>query len=450
MNLSLRARLLGSAGLWSALALIAVGIFIYWLFKAHAERTFDARLEANLLGLMASVEFNEQGQLVKTRDVGGPQFDRIYSGWYWQIAHEGEVLIASRSLLDASLAVPPVSAGAFSLAGPDKEPLRARARQFSAPGSGPGLTITVAGPQQDIDHALSQIILPLGASLGALGIGLGLAVWWQVRWGLTPLMRLRRDLLAVRQGRRDRLALATVEELKPLVEEINALVQHNREVIARSRQHVGNLAHGLKTPLAMLVNTLTKAQVNDPVVSEALTRLQRLVDHHLRRARAVGAGYHLGERTPVADTLEGLVVVMRHVYPQVAIDVRCDPELAFRGESQDLDELLGNLLDNACKWAQRQVTVEAHLETPSTLHLVISDDGPGMSEQQRVKAVERGERFDESTPGDGLGLAIVQDLAQLYGGQLTLAEGSAGGLSVQLVLPAAERPPEGGLDGAKR
>ncbi|WP_404344729.1 ATP-binding protein [Vreelandella venusta] len=452
VKLSLRARLLGSAGLWSAIALVGVGLFIYWLFKDHAERTFDARLDANLLGLMASVEFNEQGQLIKTRDIGGPQFDRAYSGWYWQIAHDDEVLIASRSLLNASLpALTSDVSQALALTGPEGEALRARGRHFSAPGSGPPLSITVAGPQSEIDDALSRIVLPLVASLALLGGGLAVAVWWQVRWGLKPLTRLRRDLLAVRQGQSDQLAHATVEELQPLVDEINALVTHNREVIARSRQHVGNLAHGLKTPLAMLANSLSAQQTHDATTEEALLRLQRLVDHHLRRARAVGAGYHMGERTQVADTLEGLVSVMRHVYARgpapLHISVQCDDALAFRGESQDLDELLGNLLDNACKWARQEVMIEARRVSPEQLTVVISDDGPGMPEAQRLKAVERGERFDESTPGDGLGLAIVQDLARLYGGHLALAANSPSGLRVELTLPAAERPPKGDLSG---
>ncbi|WP_422102790.1 sensor histidine kinase [Vreelandella sp.] len=441
MNLSLRARLLGSAGLWSAVALVGVGLFIYWLFKDHAERTFDARLEANLLGLMASVEFNEQGQLIKTRDIGGPQFDRAYSGWYWQIAHDDEVLIASRSLLNASLpALASDAAQVLALTGPEGEALRARSRRFSAPGSGPPLSIIVAGPQNEIDDALSRILLPLIASLGLLGVGLGAAVWWQVRWGLKPLTRLRRDLLAVRQGSRDHLAHATVEELQPLVDEINALVTHNREVIARSRQHVGNLAHGLKTPLAMLANSLSAQQTHNATIDEAMMRLKRLVDHHLRRARAVGAGYHMGERTQMATTLEGLVSVMRHVYARgptpIHITVQCDDGLAFRGESQDLDELLGNLLDNACKWARRQVMIEVHRTSPEQLTVVISDDGPGMDEAQRLKAVERGERFDESTPGDGLGLAIVHDLARLYGGHLALAANVPSGLRAELTLPA--------------
>ncbi|HDZ48940.1 hypothetical protein LCGC14_0072910 [marine sediment metagenome] len=441
MTLSLRARLLGAATLWTGVALVGVGLFIFWLFKGHAERTFDARLEANLLGLMASVEFNEQGQLIKTRDVGGPQFDRAFSGWYWQIAHGENVLIASRSLWEESLPALTFNAEqAVALIGPDSEPLRARGRRFSAPGSGPELSILVAGPQREIDDSLSLILPPLVISLSLLGIGLAVAVWWQVRWGLRPLTRLRRELLAVREGRRDALPHATVVELEPLVEEINALVAHNREVIARSRQHVGNLAHGLKTPLAMLVNSLSSAQAQNSTVNEAITRLRRLVDHHLRRARAVGAGHHLGERTPVKTTLEGLVEVMHHVYQRgpkpVTVVVDCDEALAFRGESQDLDELLGNLLDNACKWARQQVTVYATTTQPGELLITITDDGPGMSEAQRIKSLERGERFDESTPGDGLGLAIVHDLAQLYGGALALKANTPHGLCVELTLPA--------------
>lgn len=441
MNLSLRARLLGAATLWTGIALVGVGLFIFWLFKGHADRTFDARLEANLLGLMASVEFNEQGQLIKTRDVGGPQFDRAFSGWYWQIAHDEEVLIASRSLWDESLPNVPFNAQqALSLIGPDSEPLRARGRRFSAPGSGPELSIMVAGPQREIDDSLSLILPPLAISLSLLGLGLAVAVWWQVRWGLRPLTKLRRELLAVREGRRDALPDARVAELKPLVEEINALVAHNREVIARSRQHVGNLAHGLKTPLAMLVNSLSTAQSQNDTVNEAISRLQRLVDHHLRRARAVGAGHHMGERTLVKPTLEGLVEVMHHVYQRepkpVTVVFHCDDALAFRGESQDLDELLGNLLDNACKWASQQVMVNATTNRLGELLITITDDGPGMPEAQRIKSVERGERFDETTPGDGLGLAIVHDLAQLYGGALTLNANQPQGLRAELTLPA--------------
>jgi signal transduction histidine kinase len=274
-----------------------------------------------------------------------------------------------------------------------------------------------------------------------LGAGMVGAVVIQVRVGLHPLFALRREVAQVRRGKAERVARDYPSELMPLADELNALMAHNQEVVERQRTHVGNLAHALKTPLSVM---LTEAGQQPGPLSEVVARqaeaMRQQVDHHLRRARAAARTQGSGERTSVAEVLDELARTLERIYAERPIEIDWDApdDLFFLGERQDLLELAGNAMENACKWRRNRVRVRAEAISPERLRLVVEDDGPGLSAEEREAAVRRGARLDESAPGSGLGLNIIDELARAYGGALTLDASRMGGLRVVMDLPRAE------------
>jgi signal transduction histidine kinase len=282
----------------------------------------------------------------------------------------------------------------------------------------------------------------IAVALGLLGIGLIAAVIIQVRVGLRPLFALRREVADVRTGKSERVIGAYPIELEPLASELNALVAHNQEVVERQRTHVGNLAHALKTPLSVI---LTEASQNGGDLASVVERQARImsqqVDHHLRRARAAARTQGLGERTEVGPVIEELARALEMIFRDKLTDIRldCVDGLMFVGERQDLLEMAGNVMENACKWCRRRVRVtSAAAANPRTFTIVVEDDGEGLPPAQRESVLQRGERLDESAPGSGLGLSIVDELARAYGGAIRLGESRLGGLRVELTLPRAE------------
>jgi signal transduction histidine kinase len=247
-------------------------------------------------------------------------------------------------------------------------------------------------------------------------------------------------LARIREGRARQLEGSFPTEIEPLATELNSLIAHSAEVVGRARTHVANLAHFLKTPLTVLANEASNAR--GPLadsVDRQVTVMRRQVDHYLARARAAGALDVLGSRTEVASVMEDLARVLPRMHPEksLIIDVQIPAQLAFRGEREDLEELAGNLIDNACKWARRNIKIEAEMIETGRLVIRIGDDGPGLAPDERARAVQRGEKLDESVPGSGLGLAIVRDIAKLYGGEFALGQSNLGGLEASLELPAA-------------
>jgi signal transduction histidine kinase len=259
-----------------------------------------------------------------------------------------------------------------------------------------------------------------------------LAIAVQVRVGLAPLRRLVADVAAVRQGKAEGLPPRRDAELAPLVREMNDLLADNRAVIERARTHVGNLAHALKTPLSVLANA------PDAATAQAMVaRMDGMIGYHLRRARGAGAGLAVAARTPVAGVLDDLALVLRGACAArgLALAVEATPQAVFAGERQDAEEMLGTLMENATKWAAARIAVRAGVEG-GQLVVTVDDDGPGIAPEARAFVLGRGARLDEGTPGQGLGLPIVADLAALYGGSLALEGSPLGGLRARLVLPA--------------
>lgn len=440
---SLALRLMLSAGLWIAAALVAGGVVLSSLFRESVERGFDERLIVLLEGLVAASEMTPDGTLTLTRAVGEPRFEQVYSGWYWQIDGVGPLPLRSRSLWDQLLMTEAPPEGELlrrAVEGPDGQRLRLVARDILLPGFEQPIRFSVAAERSEVDAEIATFDATLFWALGGLGVGLLAAVFFQVRFGLQPLRRMRSALVAVRTGQATRLEGEFPPEIRPLSDELNTLLAHNAAVVERARTHVSNLAHGLKTPLSVLMN---EAAAADGPLAETVRRqievMRRHVDHYLARARAAAAGQVLGVRTEVMPVIDDLRRALTRIHAErgVVIDVTGETQLAFRGERQDLEEMLGNLIDNACKWARSRVQVTVARQG-ARLRITVEDDGKGLAEDQMEAVFQRGRRLDEAVPGSGLGLSIVRDIADLYGGGISLGRSRLGGLEAVLDLPAPQ------------
>lgn len=299
----------------------------------------------------------------------------------------------------------------------------------------------MAGDAAEIDRDLSEFTRLLIAALCVLGLGLLIATFFQVRFGLRPLRAIRQKLAEIRSGEAEKLEGEIPDEIRPLQRELNALIQSNHEIVDRARTHVGNLAHALKTPLSVISNEARthKGPLSDKVVEQAeIMRTQ--ITHHLDRARVAARSSVIGDITDVDQVLQALKRTLDRIYGERGLDliVEASTGLKFQGERQDFEEMVGNLLDNACKWAKSRVTADAkQADGAARFTVIVDDDGPGLSKVELAKGVKRGQRLDESKPGSGLGLSIVADLAHLYKGHFELEPSPEGGLRAKLELPAA-------------
>lgn len=451
---SLARRLIWLASGWSLAALVGTGVALSLFFHQASLSRFDQSLGDTADGLYAGTTV-EDGQVIAPALTDARAL-RAYSGKYWQIAEFGpgdrlRALQRSRSLWDSVLNAPrsaivemrrtPGEPVHYDVRGPADEPLRALAVSAQLPGRTEPVLFMAAEDRSAIDRDVRRFAFTTAAALVLLAAGLAAAVFLQVRVGLGPLFAMGREIAAVRQGKAQRLSQAYPDELAPLAGELNALLDHNQEVVERQRTHVGNLAHALKTPISVM---LTEAEGQPGPLAEVVARqadaMRDHVEHHLRRARAAARSPGTGERTPVAAVLDELARTLGRIFVgKVQIDWDAPEELAFAGERQDLLEMAGNVLENACKWSRGRVRIEAHpAADPRRFRLVVEDDGPGLRPEQRTAVVKRGERLDENAPGSGLGLSIVDELARAYGGDLALSDSALGGLKIVLSLPRAE------------
>lgn len=433
---SLRARLIGGSALWLALALLVGGVALSAAFRRSAEAAFTERLASLQLALIAALDVPPGAPARIARPVRFPDFDRIYSGWYWQV-DDGATRLASRSLWDAAL--PDDAAGSAAAVGPRRERLRVATRQLRFPSRDGPVTVRVAAPEAELRRETAAFDRLLVLALGVLALSLVAGVTLQVAYGLRPFRRLGGELEAVRAGRRARLGDRYPTEIAPLIETMNTVLDEDARRVERARALAGNLAHGLKTPLAVLGVEAARPAPDRERIAAQVARMSDAIDHHLARAAAVGAQRAIAARTPLAPVAAELRAMLQRVHAGrgLAIDVEVAADASFAGARQDLEEMLGNLMDNACKWAARRVTVRV-AAGHDHLRVEVEDDGPGLPDDARDAALERGARFDPAEPGSGLGLAIVADLAQLYGGALDLERPAAGGMRARLRLPRAE------------
>jgi signal transduction histidine kinase len=450
---SLAFRLFASAAAWTLIVLPATAILLISLYRNAVERNFDARLNVYLTSLVAATAAAGGAQPKAPANLGAPEFTLPFSGWYWQIKPldgSARPLLVSDSLLDQQLklpsqnAIPPdktLTRRAYA-DGPEQQRLRTLEREIRpAGGHGTAYSYAVAGDAAEIDRDLSEFTRLLIAALGVLGLGLLIATFFQVRFGLRPLRAIRQKLAEIRSGEAEKLEGEIPDEIRPLQRELNALIQSNREIVDRARTHVGNLAHALTTPLSVISNEARtqKSPLSDKVVEQAeIMRTQ--ITHHLDRARVAARSSVIGDITDVDQVLQALKRTLDRIYGERGLDliIGGGTGLKFQGERQDFEEMVGNLLDNACKWAKSRVKANARrADGVARFTVTVDDDGPGLNEAELAKGVKRGQRLDESKPGSGLGLSIVADLAHLYKGRFELEPSPEGGLRAKLELPAA-------------
>jgi signal transduction histidine kinase len=451
---SLAARLIAVAAVWTVVA-FAVGFGILsGVFRQSVEANLDATLEFDLDGLIAAADPDANGVVTIEPGFVNPRYQRVYSGWYWQITpvNPGPQHLQTRisnSLFDKTIHFSDsVQQGGLAWGhaiGPENKQLRVVARrvEFSISATARrddtrAYWFLVASDMSEITTRVNQFNTTLFWSFVALGAGLIAAIFIQVRIGLQPLRKVSEALARIRDGKARTLEGDFPAEIAPLAVELNSLIAHSAEVVGRARTHVSNLAHSLKTPLTVLSS---EASAQGGLLAETVQRqvvtMRRQVDHYLARARAAGAVDVIGNRTAVKPVLDDLARVLTRIHADagIVVDVDCPPDLFFRGERQDLEEMTGNLMDNGCKWAHGRVEVHARGQG-AMLELAVEDDGEGLNAEERGLVGERGERLDESVPGSGLGLAIVRDIAKLYGGGFDLGESALGGLKATLSLPA--------------
>jgi signal transduction histidine kinase len=442
---------------WTVVILIVTGIVLSTLYRNAVERAFDRRLDVYLRTLVADVASPEEGNDKFPQSIGEPLFDLPLSGWYWQVARLDSTkpeVHSSRSLWDSNF--PHLSDSSQTSAvpggyrqgyvqGPEDVRLRLAERTIDLGDDGRYL-ISVAGDASEIDNEMRSFDRVIGATFGALAVALLLTTALQVRFGLSPLKRISESLAAIRWGRAERLQGDFPVEIAPLARETNALIDANRKIVERARTHVGNLAHALKTPLSVLVNEAA-ARADDPLaqkVREQTDIMRDQVARQLERARLAARSTVVGALIDVSPVVTALARTMEKLHRErdIAIAVDVPEQARFSGEQHDLEEMIGNLVDNACKWAQSRVAIEVVADRfegdgKPRVRIIVDDDGPGLSPSEREQVALRGRRLDESKPGSGLGLSIVVELAGLYGGVLTLGTAPIGGLRAELALPGA-------------
>src|SRR6516225_9112685 len=456
---SLAFRLFATAAAWVLLVLPIAGAIIYSLYRQEVEVSFDRRLGVLLTVLLNDAIDRGDQEPGEPKDVGEPLFEITHSGWYWQIRpldDKGGRTIVSPSLTGLSIPLPSEhnvepndrEMRLANLDGPLEQKLRV-AETIYVFGQGKKAqrySVAVAGTLVEVETSLQKFRARLAMALALAGVGLLAVTLFQIRFGLFPLRKMEQGLSAIRSGEATRLDVELPQEIEPLQHELNALLQSNQDIVERARTHVGNLAHALKTPLAVMTNEAR----DDPTplarkVAEQTEIMTNQVNLYLDRARMAARIGVIGRVTEVRPVSESIMRALERIYrdKQLTFCMDCPAGARFQGERQDLEEMLGNLLDNASKWARSRVMLAAVPLAQKTngslswLEIRVDDDGPGLTAEQLADPIKRGRRLDETKPGSGLGHSIVADLAHSYSGKLELARSEHGGLSARLTLPSA-------------
>jgi signal transduction histidine kinase len=435
-----------------AAAVIAIASIVSALYREAAEQSFDRELSAHLFNLIGAVGASADGRLQGAPELGDVRFKIPRSGWYWSVDPVSG--LAPQPLKSISLTEPVASPDpnavpfdasfrrAYAMNGIEDEQVRVVEGELGLAEADQVARFRVMGNYSELLAEIAAFRNRLFLYLGLFGLVAVLINTIVILFGLRPLGAVREALERIRTGKAEKLEGAFATEITPLADEINALIDGNRGVLERYRTQVGNLAHSLKTPLAVLSNEANAiGGKHGKLVSEQTARMLTQVQHYLQRARIAAQKDSVVFRTPVDPLLERMVRVIAKLNQKLSVDLQItEHNMIFSGEAQDFEEIAGNLLENAGKWAKSKIRVSA---TPATIgqrpaiRLAIEDDGPGIAPGKHAEALKRGMRLDETKPGTGLGLSIVADMTEEYGGSLTLGESALGGLSVTVTLPRA-------------
>lgn len=461
---SLTSRLIITAFAWVGLAIVLTGIGLSTIFHKTFENSFDRQLAISLDALAASANIDASGKISVARPPTDPRFSRPLSGYYWRVSDISAASIApnaqnalafqnevhSRSLFDETI-LAPANLVQKAIREPGvtqsqditraNEPLRIAVRVVKLPFAKSQTLLLVAGDRREISNSTNRFKIILTLSLLTLAIGLLAAIYLQVLLGLRPLRKMGTELADIRSGKLQNLDEELPSELRPIAMELNALLKHNQEVVERARTHVGNLAHALKTPLSVMINESRNHKNN---FSELVTRqsetMSRQVEHYLKRARAAARAESLGALTPISPVISDIIRTLGRLYKNdgVTLEIHGDTPLAFRGDREDLEDLIGNVAENACKYGGGTVELGYGKSENGFLDIFIDDDGDGLEPSEIKNVLKRGVRLDETSQGSGLGLSIALELANAYGGEMTLERSHLGGLRVKLTLPVTD------------
>jgi signal transduction histidine kinase len=440
---SLASRIIAFSGVWVVIALVITALLLVYSYRKHAARHYDEHVSIHLEELLAASELSPNGEFELSANPSDPRYLDLHSGWYWEVIQSGESVGRSASLGDGYLDIGEIQATRdvviYEIAGPINEPVRVQVIELALDDEQEPLLYLSTAPMEGLSDDIADYSTHIVGSFVLLGIGLLLAVVLQVRITVKPLRKISSGIALVRAGKASKLPQSELEDVQILIDELNNLLDHNAVLLMRARNQLADLAHSVKNPLSVINNEARNmGDEQGSLIIKQTGDISRNVDHYLSRARTFGTEKILGARSAVVPVVEDLVFVLQRIRQDQALEFDCSglKECWFRGEGQDLEEILGNLMDNASKWAKCSVLIRAKVED-GRLSINVEDDGPGIPAVEIKNVMRRGHRLDESKPGHGQGLGIVRDIVTLYGGQLTLGKSALGGLKVTVDLPAA-------------
>jgi len=448
--MSLTRRVVFLSSLWVLLAIILLGWFLVGTYRHSVDSAFNELQLAHFYGLVGAVSIDSAGQISGSPDLGDANFRELGSGWYWEVRLVGDSSqhltspsLGDRSFDNVSLEEIPYQkdfSRRYSVAGPWGHTLRIYEAEIELSEKRIAL-FRVAGSETRFVETINDYTRQIASLLGVFALGLVILNGLVILYGLRPLDRLTNALSAIRNGSADKLEGEYPSEIQPLADELNAMIDNNRRILERARMQVGNLAHSLKTPLAVLQNAAdTKAGVNSALVSDQAKSMQTQVQHYLNKARVAAQRDSVVYRTDVSTAINRIVSVFEKITPDMDIAFQ-EPEatVLFAGEKEDLEEVIGNLVENACRYGGDTVRIAIDHINNDSFGIVIEDNGPGIAKHKRTEALRRGARIDEAMPGSGLGLSIVVETIRSYGGTLHLDDAEIGGLRVAVILPRIRR-----------
>ena len=436
-------RIIALSSIWIVIALVFTGAMLVSNHREHTAQHYDAHVKMHLEELTGASQFVDDGRFNLAFQPSDPRYHDLYSGWYWEVKQAGKTLKRSPSLgennLDMKDKQPTGDVVIHEISGPNNEILRVHVIQIAVDPNRDPLVFLATAPTEGITEDVVDYSNHIVFNFIALGIGLLLAVLLQVRVALKPLKAISTRISEIRAGKTRKLPEDQLEDVQPLVDELNNLLDHNAVLVKRARNQLGDLAHSVKNPLTVINNAAHDMEAGQrDLILRQTTDISRSVDHYLSRARTYGTEKVLGSRSSIKTATEDLVYAMQRIYLKrnLIFDLSRSQGCWFRGEAQDLEEMLGNLMDNACKWARSRVRICCGTND-DRLEIMVEDDGPGIAQEEFESVMRRGHKLDDSKPGHGQGLGIVKDIAALYGGSLNLARSELGGLQAKLDLPSA-------------